>query len=70
VRIAAAREVGDAEAVTLLEAELANSNEWVRLRAAIALDELGIASAGLRNAARDGNEYVRRIAAHAMKLDG
>ena len=39
VRVAAAREVGDAEAVKLLEAELANPNEWVRLRAAIALDE-------------------------------
>jgi uncharacterized sulfatase len=70
VRVVAARAMGDDDAVKLLEAELANSNEWVRLRAAIALDELGIASAGLRNAARDGNEYVRRIAAHAMKLDG
>lgn len=70
VRVAAAREVGDADAVKLLEAELANSNEWVRLRAAIALDELDLASAGLRNAARDGNEYVRRIAAHALKPGG
>jgi uncharacterized sulfatase len=70
VRIGAAREVGDAEAVKLLEAELANSNEWVRLRAAIALDELGMAPAGLRSAARDGNEYVRRIVAHALNPGG
>jgi N-sulfoglucosamine sulfohydrolase len=70
VRIAAARALGGSEAVALLERELANSNEWVRLRAAIALDELGVASDALRNAARDGNEYVRRIVEHATRPRG
>jgi len=65
VRVAAAREVGGPDAVALLEKELASPNEWLRLRAAIALDELGVASEALRNAARDANDYVRRIAAHA-----
>jgi uncharacterized sulfatase len=66
VRVAAAREVGGPDAVASLEKELTNPNEWLRLRAAIALDELGVASEALRNAARDANDYVRRIAAHAF----
>lgn len=70
VRVAAARAVGDSAAVAVLETELANSNEWVRLGAAIALDELSAGAAALRNAARDTNEYVRRIAEHAAAPRG
>ncbi len=65
VRVAAAQAVGDKDAVALLEKELASPNEWLRLRAAIALDELGVESDVLRKAAGDANEYVRRVAAHA-----
>ncbi len=67
VRVAAARFVADAAAIALLEKELANANEWVRLRAATALDELGVASPALRAAAQDSNEYVRRIVAHSSR---
>jgi N-sulfoglucosamine sulfohydrolase len=70
VRVAAARAVGDSGAVAILETELGNSNEWLRLRAAIALDELRVAGEAMRNAARDTNEYVRRIAAHATAPRG
>jgi uncharacterized sulfatase len=67
VRVAAARALAD---VPLLVRELHNSSEWVRLHAAIALDELGgkarPALDALRQAQKDANEYVRRVADHAV----
>ncbi|MBM3746064.1 MAG: DUF229 domain-containing protein [Acidobacteria bacterium] len=75
VRIAAARaaaaHLDDANAVALLGRELRHDNEWVRLHAAIALDELGPkarpAQAALR-AVLDVKDsgYVARVVEHAL----
>ncbi len=62
VRIAAAQKTGEA---SIIARELDNTNEWTRLHAAIALDEMGVAEA-LRPALEDKNEYVRRVAEHAV----
>ncbi len=71
VRIAAARAVSN---VPLLVRELKSDQEWVRLHAALALDELGgkagPAREALRAAARDANNYVRRVAEHALSQLG
>jgi uncharacterized sulfatase len=75
VRIAAARAASkylDHEgAVPLLIRELASDQEWVRLHAAIALDEIGPkarpAKAALEQAKDDQrNNYVQRVAEHAL----
>ncbi len=63
VRIAAGRKLGD---VSVIAAELTNQNEWTRLHAAIALDEMG-ASEALQPALKDENNYVRRVAEHGAK---
>jgi uncharacterized sulfatase len=67
VRIAAARATGD---VGVLVHELENGAEWDRLYAAIALDDLGAGAGGaagaLRAALTDRNEYVVRVAQHAL----
>ncbi len=63
VRIAAARKLRDLE---VLKRELGSTNEWVRLHAATALDELGIAEP-LRPMLNDSNEYVKRVAEHAVR---
>jgi uncharacterized sulfatase len=67
VRIAAAAKLRH---VPALAAELAGVNPWARLQAAIALDELGPAAAparaALEAARKDANEYVVRVAEHAV----
>jgi uncharacterized sulfatase len=67
VRIAAARKLGD---VATLVRDLQTGSEWARLQAAIALDELGPKAAPARNtlhaALKDSNEYVVRVATHAL----
>jgi uncharacterized sulfatase len=63
VRVAAARKSRD---IAVLTRELASDNEWVRLAAANALDELG-ASEPLRSALQDKNDYVRKIAEHGAR---
>lgn len=77
VRIAGARAVAmhldDAgKAVGILAAELSNANNWVRLHAASALDELGPKAAPAREAlakAKDANSfnYVDRVSKHALE---
>ena len=58
------------EALGVLERALEDSNEWVRLHAAEALDRMGEkarpALGALRRAAKDSNEYVRRVVDHAL----
>jgi uncharacterized sulfatase len=67
VRVAAARALGD---VAALVRELRHENEWVRLQAAIVLDEMGPAAkpatAALQAAREDSNNYVPRVANHAL----
>jgi uncharacterized sulfatase len=68
VRIAAARAAGN---VAVLVHELQNGAEWDRLYAAIALDEFGErareAAGALRAALKDPNQYVARVAQHALR---
>jgi arylsulfatase A-like enzyme len=74
VRIVAARAAAeylqDASAVALLAQELKGSNEWARLQAMIALDELGERARPARDAiqaaTKDPNDYVQRVARHAL----
>lgn len=75
VRVAAARGLLRAgahagPALDLLTAELASPREWVRLQAALALDEAGEqarpAADALRQALEDKNNYVPRVARHAL----
>jgi len=80
VRIAAARALCRMdrlkEALPVLERELASEQEWVRLNAAIVLDELGArarpAIPALHQALKDKqNKYVVRVANHALNaLEG
>ncbi len=58
--------MADERAIGLLARELSSSNEWVRLAAATALDEMG-RKAELQSALSDKNEYVRRVAEHGTK---
>jgi len=64
------------EALPVLERELASEQEWVRLNAAIVLDELGArarpAIPALHQALKDKqNKYVVRVANHALNaLEG
>jgi N-sulfoglucosamine sulfohydrolase len=75
VRIAAARaahrQPGDNKAIAVMIRELKSDQEWVRLHAVTALDELGGAAKpameALREALKDSNEYVRRVATHALE---
>jgi len=71
VRVAAAGKLGD---VAVLVRELGNNEEWARHRAAVALDEMGTKAAGareaLRGALQDSNEYVQRVARHALEQLG
>lgn len=76
VRVAAAQaliewNVDDGSALDVLVRELSSSNEWVRLRAATALDEIGSraerAIPALKNALNDPvNKYVVRVANRAL----
>jgi uncharacterized sulfatase len=67
VRVAAAQKLGD---VPTLMRELQSPNDWIRHRAAVALDELGPAAASarpaLQAALKDSNQYVVRVATHAL----
>lgn len=58
-------------ATAALAVELRDANPWVRLHAAIALDEMAAsakpAASALRAALNDANQYVGRVAAHALK---
>jgi hypothetical protein len=67
VRIAAAAKLRH---VPTLIAELSGSNPWTRHHAALALDDLGPAAsparAALQAALQDSNEYVVRVATHAL----
>lgn len=60
-----------AEALPVLEAALKHENEWVRVRAANAIDNLDAIAAPLRQplqaAVKDKNEYVARSAEHALE---
>jgi hypothetical protein len=51
--------------------ELKSDQEWVRLHAITALDEAGAAAKpaleAVREAQKDSNEYVRRVAAHVLE---
>jgi uncharacterized sulfatase len=68
VRSAAARGLGDTAA---LAAELKGTDQYVRLQSAIALDEMGArakpAAEALRAAVDDENQYVGRVATHALQ---
>jgi len=74
VRVAAARALArlgrEADGAAALARELAGPAEWVRLHAALALDELGPkarpAEAALEAALKDANKYVARVANHAL----
>jgi arylsulfatase A-like enzyme len=74
VRIAALRaaavHLGDDSAVPCLAAEMKSDNLYVRLHAVQALDALGSRAAGARQAfttaLSDSNEYVKRVAEHAI----
>lgn len=74
VRIAALRvaamHLGDDSAIAKLGAEMKSANPYVRLHAAQSLDALGSRAApakqALQTALADGNEYVKRVAEHAM----
>jgi uncharacterized sulfatase len=75
VRIAAARaaaaHLDDASAMALLSRELRHDNEWVRLHAAIALDELGAKARSAQTAMRaaldiQDSGYVARVLEHAL----
>jgi hypothetical protein len=76
VRIAALRAAavsfGDDSAIPKLAAEMANGNVYQRLHAAQALDALGKraapARAALEAASKDPNEYIKRIAEHALAM--
>ncbi|MFQ6096249.1 MAG: sulfatase-like hydrolase/transferase, partial [Armatimonadota bacterium] len=76
VRVAAARALCRAgltgEAMPVLVAELSNPNDWVRLSAMDALDNLGEAARpaldAIKRANEDPNRYVRRIAEHALAV--
>jgi arylsulfatase A-like enzyme len=76
VRIAALRAAalyfGDDSAVPKLAAEMAKGNVYQRLHAAQALDALGKraapARAALEAASKDPNEYIKRIAEHALAM--
>ena len=79
VRIAAARaaaaHLDDPRAVPLLARELKNQNEWARLHAAIALDELGEKARPARQALQEtlpvkDSGYVARVAEHALSQLG
>jgi len=79
VRVAAARaaaaHLGDERAVPRLIQELNSENEWVRLHAAIALDELGEKALRAREALREAvadkrSEYAGRVAEHALRQLG
>lgn len=67
VRVAVAQKLGRIEP---LAKELESKDEWTRLAAAVALDELGDAArpalAALRKAIEDSNRYVARVANHAV----
>lgn len=75
VRVAAARalwKAGKAEAaLPVLTAELKSGEQWVRLHAAIVLDEMGSVARSaigpLQDALKDENDYVRRVAMHAVE---
>ena len=76
VRLAAAEAVGALgrpdEAAAAAAADLAGPDEWARHHAALVLDGLGpraaAAAEALRRAAsEDGNDYVKRVASHALK---
>lgn len=74
VRVAALRaaavHLNDNTAIGKLAAELKDSNPYVRLHAAQALDALGARAAPVREALKtakaDENEYVKRVAEHAV----
>jgi uncharacterized sulfatase len=74
VRLAAARAIckmGDPElALETVTRELKNEDEWVRLYAALVLDELGETSRpvsdDLQSVMEDENKYVVRVANHAL----
>jgi uncharacterized sulfatase len=75
VRVAAADALArldrDDVAVPALIAALGDSNEWVRLQAINVLDRLDEravkAEPALRSASRDANNYVTRVAQHAVE---
>lgn len=71
VRIAAAARLGDEKALGVLIRELSSDNEFVRLHAAIALDELGEKARPARAALQavlniKDSGYVARVAEHAL----
>ncbi|MEK7408903.1 MAG: sulfatase-like hydrolase/transferase [Acidobacteriota bacterium] len=75
VRIAAARALRrDGEALAVLVREVKSEREWVRLSAAIVLDEMGEQARPARQAleevladTRDQHRYAVRVANHALK---
>jgi len=73
VRLVSARAIckmGDQGALSTISAELQNENEWVRLYAALVLDELGETSRpaidDMKSVMQDKNKYVVRVANHAL----
>lgn len=70
VRIAAARKQATPAAIATLISDLQTGPDYVRLQAAIALDELAPKSSparpALQSARTDPNEYVQRVAEHAL----
>jgi uncharacterized sulfatase len=71
VRIAAAAHLDDEKALSVLIRELASDNEFARLHAAIALDELGEKARPARAALQavlsiKDSGYVARVAEHAL----
>lgn len=79
VRIAAARaaalHLGSGEALKLLTRELDGENEWTCLHAAQGLEALGKRALPAREALRNAvqkkrNEYLVRVATHALELIG
>ncbi|MCU0245553.1 MAG: sulfatase-like hydrolase/transferase [Bryobacter sp.] len=75
VRIAAARNLAPApNAVAVLVKELQNANDFLRLHAAHALDEERVNAPGVRDALqvalKDPQDYVRRVAEHAIAQFG
>lgn len=76
VRVAAARALllmgENGPALSRLTRDLADENEWVRHRAALALGELGpraaSARAQLETASKDTNDYTMRAARRALQL--
>jgi uncharacterized sulfatase len=75
VRIAAARNLApEGEAAAVLVKELGHPNDFVRLHAAHALDEERVQAPGVREALqaalKDPQDYVRRVAEHALAQSG